>query len=128
METDLERSKVRLWSAGHPPALLWRSSERRTVALSTSSLPLGMFPTWQGDPEEMDWQPGDVLLLYTDGLTEARNARGEMFTNERVAEALTVGADGTASMIIRSLLTLLEAWGTPSDDLTIVVLKRTGTG
>jgi serine phosphatase RsbU (regulator of sigma subunit) len=65
-----------------------------------------------------------VLLLYTDGLTETHGEQGERFEVERVAETLAASASGSAIGIVRSLQNAVEAWGTPTDDLTIVVCQR----
>jgi serine phosphatase RsbU (regulator of sigma subunit) len=117
---------LHVWSAGHPPALLWRAKEQKAEILTASSFPLGMFPDWQTEPLEVSWGNGDILLLYTDGLTETRDEHGTLFGASRVREALAASASGNAADIVRSLQGAIEAWGVPADDMTIVALKRTG--
>ncbi len=75
-------------SAGHPPPLLLRHGRAKALE-TTVSTPLGL--QLSTDPPTVgteQLQPGDRLLLYTDGLTEARTAEGEFFTTERLAEFL----------------------------------------
>ncbi|WP_019874966.1 PP2C family protein-serine/threonine phosphatase [Sporichthya polymorpha] len=75
-------------SAGHPPPLLLRHGRAKALE-TTMSTPLGL--QLSTDPPTVgteQLQPGDRLLLYTDGLTEARTAEGEFFTTERLAEFL----------------------------------------
>jgi sigma-B regulation protein RsbU (phosphoserine phosphatase) len=84
-----------------------------------------MFPDWQAEPQEVRWNNGDVLLLYTDGLTETRDEHGTLFGTSRVTEALAASASGNAGDIVRSLQDAIEAWGVPTDDMTIMALKRT---
>jgi hypothetical protein len=86
---DLGTGVLSWLSAGHPPPLLLRDGRLvKTLELPTST-PLG----WQlsDEPPHVGTehlQPGDRLLLYTDGLTEARTAEGDFFTTERLAEFL----------------------------------------
>jgi sigma-B regulation protein RsbU (phosphoserine phosphatase) len=69
---------------------------------------------------------GDTLFVYTDGLTEARNAEREFYGEERLEEMLMAGEAAPQAMIDRCLADM-EAFGAgePSDDLTILVLGRT---
>jgi serine phosphatase RsbU (regulator of sigma subunit) len=122
--TQISNERVRFWSAGHPPALLWRASLKRVInSQEVSDPPLGLFPFWEAHPEENVWEAGDVLLLYTDGASEARNHDGAQFTAERLAAALSSHPGASASDIVEDVYHAINEWGTPSDDLTLVVCK-----
>jgi sigma-B regulation protein RsbU (phosphoserine phosphatase) len=73
-----------------------------------------------------EMQPGDVLLLLSDGLTELFNPADEMFGEERVEQCLQACAQSAPDEIIAQLLAAAEAWAAGrklEDDLTLVVLK-----
>ncbi|MBN1532068.1 MAG: PP2C family protein-serine/threonine phosphatase [Spirochaetes bacterium] len=71
--------------------------------------------------------PGDIVMLYTDGATEAENAHGEEFGIDRLAESLKKNAESTPDTIIQSVMRDIEAWisgHTKFDDITLVLFKR----
>ncbi len=122
---EMHAEAIRLWSAGHPPALLWRASERRVVTGSAmADPPLGLFPVWQGEPETVPWEVGDVLLLYTDGASETHDTQGEQFRAERIAAVLSTCPRAGAADIVQTIHNAVQKWGSPIDDLTLVVCKR----
>ncbi len=86
-ELDIASGRMRWISAGHPPPLLLRAGRLIKTLDLTPTPPLGIqLPT--GPPVEghESLEPGDMVLLYTDGLTEARRPGGELFTVERLGE------------------------------------------
>jgi sigma-B regulation protein RsbU (phosphoserine phosphatase) len=99
-----ETRRFRYVSAGHEPPLLLRPG-CETRLLDVGGLPLGLLPgsTYRIGEEQME--VGDLLCLYTDGVTEASNAMGEMFERERLAETL-VGARAKSSR---------KSWAASSD-------------
>jgi sigma-B regulation protein RsbU (phosphoserine phosphatase) len=115
-------------NAGHPPALLVHSVGRGTVEeLNRTGLPLGIFPgaTWGQGVVELDH--GDVLIAYTDGLTEACNADGACFEDAGLRASLEsrlkCSAREIADGIFADLLDFTD--GMPqSDDMALVVVKR----
>jgi sigma-B regulation protein RsbU (phosphoserine phosphatase) len=113
-------------SAGHNPPRLKRCVDGTLALLDgTNGLPLGIAPgqTYR----EQTWQlvPGDQLVLYTDGITEAHNKHGEMFGLERldkVLENCAIGAPGLLESVLASLEAFTE--GQPAhDDRTLLVAK-----
>lgn len=69
--------------------------------------------------------PGDILLLFTDGITEAENNRGEMYGYDRLAEALKNNASESVEEIIQNLLSEVTAWlEKQDDDITLVAVKK----
>jgi len=120
--------QLRIWNGGHPPPLHWRANEGRITEAETFNPLLGILPIWEGQDEVWQLAPGDVVLLYSDGLTETRNAAGELYGEKRVAEVLAAHAGRPASEILEAVRSAVYAWGTPTDDITLLVCKYLGTG
>ena len=116
---------VEICNAGHCPPVVVRRGEVSTI--EAAALPLGLFCTGQYAARHLHLEPGDGLVLYTDGLTEARDSSGEEYTAERLAGVLR-GAHGLAPQrVADKCLAELEAFlaGTPnSDDLTLMAIQR----
>src|SRR4051812_5685685 len=86
-ELELASGRLRWISAGHPPPLLLRAGHLVKTLELTPSAPLGTRLATAAPVEGNEWlEPGDMVLLYTDGLTEARRPDGELFSIERLAE------------------------------------------
>lgn len=89
---DLDTNRLRFCRAGHEPALLLRRGASTPELLPGGGLALGLDEGALFDEileeREVEMQPGDLLALYTDGITEACNPRGEEFSRERLATAL----------------------------------------
>jgi anti-anti-sigma factor len=104
-QLELDSGRLRWISAGHPPPLVIRSGHARTLT-TTPVPPLGVESPRGAPPVATDsLEPGDLLLLYTDGLSEARDSNGEMFTIERLAEFIEreAAAGQTAPETLRRL-------------------------
>jgi PAS domain S-box-containing protein len=115
--------KICLASGGHPPALVCRAD--RTVAECWSRGPLlGVLETIALDVTELRLDPGDLLVLYTDGLVEARRA-GELFGPERLGQAVADLADRSPGEIAEGVVAASRAFagGRVSDDIAVVVLR-----
>ena len=86
---DPQSLTMRYSLAGHnPPRLLRKASQRIEALELTDGLPLGILKEFDTTERELSFAPGDRMLLYTDGITEAFNARGEEFGIDRLDEAL----------------------------------------
>jgi sigma-B regulation protein RsbU (phosphoserine phosphatase) len=115
-------------NAGHNPPFVLRpqpgGSDWRK--LSTGGLFIGAFDHLQYEQETIGLQPGDVLVAYTDGVTEAMNATDEEFGEDRLQAVLAEFALLSAEGIRAAVIERVRAWsaGAPqSDDLTFLVLK-----
>ena len=73
-------------AAGHPPLLLWHRATRTLLELNERGLLLGVRPSEEYAQTEFTFEAGDRLLIYTDGLVEAVNARGEAFGETQLGE------------------------------------------
>jgi sigma-B regulation protein RsbU (phosphoserine phosphatase) len=123
---DPRRRRLAVASAGHCPLLMADATcQTRTVA--PEGLPLGILPDTEFAEEVLPLEPSSCALLYTDGLTDARNPQGESFEHERLAAWLgkNVGRDQTARQLAESCLAALAEFQShlcPEDDQTFVVL------
>lgn len=119
-----EAGELSYCSAGHPPALVRRGQAGVEQLADGSGLPLGAFPSTEYVAGQSRLSPSDLLLLYTDGVAEARSA-GSLFGEERVADFLRSrggGVRGLARDLLSSVLTFSE--GRLLDDLAVVAVKR----
>jgi len=114
-------------SAGHPPALLRRGRDVRLLG-EGDQIPLGVLRDHEYRNNEVVMEPGDTLLIYTDGLTEARDRRERMFGLDRLRELFASSPDSPAAVRDRIVASLTEHQGGPigSDDQTLVVLGIAG--
>jgi sigma-B regulation protein RsbU (phosphoserine phosphatase) len=113
-------------NAGHNHPLIHRAGEDSCIALDTEGLIIGVKQQVVFEERSIELACGDVLLLYTDGLTEAYNKDGEMFGTERACSHLGSVTHLTAKEIIDSFYSeIFEFTGsrTLQDDVSIVVLK-----
>jgi len=116
---------VELSNAGHCPPLVVRASE--VTRVEPSGVPLGLSSNGEYCAERLQIEPGDVVVIYTDGLTEARNSEGEEFGEARVIESLLSRAHlGARSLVQNCLGSLAPFLGSAplSDDLTIMAIAR----
>ncbi|HYN84138.1 MAG TPA: SpoIIE family protein phosphatase [Pyrinomonadaceae bacterium] len=118
-------------NAGHNPPIILdgRAPDgdgRAARFLTTGGPVIGLFDEFTYEQETIQFEPGDVLVAYTDGVTEALNPRGEEFGEERLARAVARLAHLPAEDVVARLSDALAEWArdTPQhDDVTLVVLK-----
>jgi serine phosphatase RsbU (regulator of sigma subunit) len=121
-------SRVELLSAGHGPLFVYWLREDRFDAMSAQGLPLGLVPDWASEPPKvLDFQPGDLLVLTTDGFFEWANAKDEQFGVKRLEETIRASREQPPAEIIAALYeAVIEFSGgtKQGDDLTAVIIKR----
>jgi serine phosphatase RsbU (regulator of sigma subunit) len=113
-------------NAGHNPAALVQDG--RIEWLSAGGLMLGPFPDLEYASAQSAVRPGDLVCLYTDGVTEAESPAGEQFGEERLGDVLRGAASRPPAQVIAAVQEAVGAWregGEPGDDLTLVVLRIT---
>ena len=111
-------------NAGHLPALLVRRDE--TVRCDEGGMPIGLFEGSVYDTGSLTLAPGDLLALFTDGVTEAPAPGGEEFGAERLAELLRAHRDHALDAVLQAVLDALLAWSgpvDPHDDVTLVLAR-----
>src|SRR5437867_4038397 len=126
-EIDTATGRLRFLNAGHNPPFVLRASAIET--LEASAIPLGMMAGTIYKEGDLLLQPGDALVVYSDGLTEARNAADEEFGAERLRALLPRLRGLTAEHAVGLLIDQVTAFlggERPHDDLSLVVLARPG--
>jgi serine phosphatase RsbU (regulator of sigma subunit) len=111
--------------AGHLPILCWRAATRTVEELVVGQVPLGVLPGRTFEASRTSCAPGDVLLVLTDGLTEVFGAADEEFGMERVHGVLAANATAPLAEIERELVAAARAHGTPHDDQSLILIRRT---
>jgi len=124
-ELEYHSGQMRYLNAGHNPAYVIRRDD--VLKLSASSWPIGMLPEASYDECTLEFDPGDLLLVYSDGLTEAQNAAGEEFGEQRVEDLLRemrdLDPDQVGGRILREVDRFLGE-ERASDDLSLVVVVK----
>lgn len=135
---ERREGRVRVVSAGHPPALL-AAADGSVTSLGAPALPLGTRLPARFVEQSAPWRPGDLVVLYSDGLTELADAAGTGFGGERLERALArargaagrggSSAGGLSARSVREGLldTVFHFKGDAPqrDDVTVVVARRT---
>jgi serine phosphatase RsbU (regulator of sigma subunit) len=125
-ELDPRSGQLKYINCGHNPALLVRGNSGETVWLHASCMPVGMSPEMDCSLEEITLAPGDIMVWYTDGLTEASNRDAKEFGTERLLESVRLHSGGRAREICDHLWRDVAAFtqrDSLDDDLTVMVIK-----
>ena len=115
-----------LSSAGMPPILIYRANTGQVEESSIKGVPLGSLITYRYCKQELELEPGDVIVMMSDGFAERFNANSEMLDYSTARDVLAKTGDGSPREIIDRLIKVSEEWagGRPQDDdVTFVVLK-----
>jgi serine phosphatase RsbU (regulator of sigma subunit) len=125
-DIDARRRSLRYVNCGHNPALLFQARTHDVVPMNSSCFPIGMFDSESCAINSANLATGDILVLYTDGVTEAANLLGEEFGMERLSELIrrghTLSADALMNHILESVTEFSRDVGF-TDDATILVAK-----
>jgi phosphoserine phosphatase RsbU/P len=95
--------------------------------LEVSGLMVGAFPFAKYEESKLELQSGDLLVCYTDGITEPENEYGEMFGDQRLIELVAKNSDRADADIIASVMEAVTQWtGTPElfDDMTLLLARK----
>ncbi|HTS34976.1 MAG TPA: SpoIIE family protein phosphatase [Candidatus Solibacter sp.] len=123
-EYDDSTRKIRYANCGHLSGLLLRADNHVEQLASTGTL-IGLFQDWTCSLRECSTNPGDVLVLYTDGATEARSDAGEEFGEWGLVEALKELRDLPCDILLNAIVDRVRAFGSQEqhDDITLIVAK-----
>ena len=114
-------------SAGHNPSYLFRAATGTIEQLSSEAHFLGMFDFACYQPRALHLNRGDILVVYSDGLTDAQNQDGEMFGEERLLNIIQQEALSGSHAVEQKLLSAIEEFthGMPqTDDMTFVIVEK----
>lgn len=114
-------------NAGHNPPLVVSASGVRT--LEGSGMPVGLFGAAPYTDEETQLQPGDVLVTFSDGVTEALNTAGEEYSEARLIEEVQKYRTAPLGDFLQAVITSVQAFAAgaqQSDDVTVLVLRYLG--
>jgi serine phosphatase RsbU (regulator of sigma subunit) len=123
---DRPPGELLLTCAGHPPLLHWQAATGEIAEVGRGALPLGTGLAPHFEPERRPVAAGDLLLLYTDGLIEARNERSQEYGDERLKRALARAAGRSAREVRDSILSDLANFkgnSEQADDITLVLAR-----
>jgi len=110
-------------SAGHPPPRFRRGTEIRTLD-GARTYPLGIDPSVEFEQDVMRFEPGDLLMLFTDGIVEAFSASGEMYGNDRLDQQL-LACGNNPQRLVDCITETVESFSSPlrpEDDRTVLAL------
>ncbi len=125
-EVDLDAGRLIYSNAGHHYPLHFRHGTGTVADLPSTGLPLGLLPVPPGPFAERELHPGDVLLLYSDGVVEATNDADEMFGTARLSDVLVAHRESPAKALVEEVFRAVRVFtdGVPmADDATVLVVK-----
>jgi sigma-B regulation protein RsbU (phosphoserine phosphatase) len=122
---DIQARRFTYVNAGHNVGLLYRAATDTFDTLDSTGPLLGTLENATFKERQVEIRPGDILTLYTDGITESMNAARELFGEDRLKDVIRSRKGGTAAEIVRGIRETVGAFagGEPDDDLTLVLLK-----
>ncbi|MCK5941497.1 MAG: serine/threonine-protein phosphatase [Planctomycetes bacterium] len=119
-------------SAGHNDLMIYRAATDTVERLESEDVILGFLPQPDYQARKLDLEPGDCILLYTDGIPEAVDPSGEMYTEERLALLFAqLATNGSAQRILDGVMAELDRFRrgqVGTDDVTAVVIRCTDQG
>jgi len=125
-ELDAQKRKLHYVNCGHNPALLFRAETGTVTRLNSSCVPIGISPENPCQLASADLTVGDVLVFYTDGVTEAENQSGEELGTERLSALVQRGSSSSAEALMTDIFDNVASFCSGvgfNDDVTVLVVK-----
>jgi sigma-B regulation protein RsbU (phosphoserine phosphatase) len=116
-------------NAGHNPSVIYRGKEKRAFMMPRGGRAIGWFPDNPLVGRDIKLQPGDCVVYYTDGVTEAENAAGEQFGEERFLAVVERVGNNASQIVVDEILAAVNDFCgpvPPFDDQTLVVVRYNG--
>jgi sigma-B regulation protein RsbU (phosphoserine phosphatase) len=118
------KRKLRIASAGQEQPILWKNG--RAIKLKLEGFPLGMYEHVDYEEMTLELEPGNVLVIHSDGFGDTQNREKEYFGNERLCQLVAEHHRSSAARLAEVMLAEMDKFSggaTPADDRTLVVLK-----
>ena len=124
-EIDVQKRKLQYVNCGHNPALLFRATTGTLTHLDSSCPPIGLSPEEICELSSANLAPGDIVVFYTDGVTEAKTPLGEEFGMERLSATVRRGSSLSAEELMTDIYTAAANFCGDdfADDVTLLVVK-----
>lgn len=116
-------------NAGHNPPLLYRRGENQVYFMPRGGRALGWFPDNPLEAVDVDLESGDMLVYYTDGVTEAENPQGDFYGEDRLVEVVLQNTSESADTVMNRIIDSVDVFcdgAPPFDDLTLMIVKYMG--
>ncbi|HET7142973.1 MAG TPA: PP2C family protein-serine/threonine phosphatase, partial [Anaerolineales bacterium] len=113
-------------NAGHNSAYLYRMTTDQEIWLRPTGPAIGLMEGFVIREEDVRLEPGDILLLYTDGITEASNHQGALWGEDNLADIIRSNTESSAEQLIQKILQAMKAHtgeNPLADDVTLVITK-----
>lgn len=113
-------------NAGHNPPLLYRAKDGTLEMLEVTGIALGMMDGMEYEERQIAFHTGDVLVMYTDGVVEAMNGKGELFGLKQLESSIKAAAYSSANGILERIMGDISQFSgseEQSDDITAIVVK-----
>ena len=127
---DYRNSALIFSNAGHNPPLLLRA-DGRTEELSEGGVALGVLEDTHYEERPLAIGDGDIVVMYTDGVSEAENERAEQFGPERIERIVRAHPEHTARELTQDIVAAVLDWAGErglDDDLTLLVMRKLAPG
>jgi len=124
---DPNEHRLTYVNAGHNPPLWYRAATKDVVTLKGHGIALGVMPNISLEEHQITLERGDIVLMYTDGATDAFNQAEQEFGAERLAELLAMNADKTPDDLVAEIKRAINEFSgehVQFDDITLVAVKR----
>ncbi len=125
-DIDVHARSLRYVNCGHNPGLLFQAKTRDVVPMKSSCFPVGMFASEGCEISRADLATGDIVVLYTDGITEAENSQGEEFGMERLSAVIRRGSSLSSEDLMANIFQNAEDFSRGvgfNDDATVLIVK-----
>jgi sigma-B regulation protein RsbU (phosphoserine phosphatase) len=124
---DTNTGRLRYSVAGHNRPVWLHAATGAAVELSGRGIVLGIFENIELEEREVNIAPGDLLVFYTDGLTEAMDEQHRLFGEERLHAVIAAHPAASAQQLLEAIVAAVHTFtnlAPQSDDLTLFVVKR----
>jgi len=122
---DVEKGIIEYSNAGHNPPIFWNSNNKEIELLKPTGPAIGLIKNSVYQSRQLRINPNDLLLLYTDGLIEARDSSGNEYGEERLIEYVRENSKLSASDLLENIQKDVTSFASSfHDDLTLVALKK----